>query len=381
MNAPGPPAVLCDQRVVQLRGARKHLRVVFTYDVPIGGGVAGGVAAVVIAASVRCCMTGHPQDAGQVGSKQGNRHPAAMNRHCALAVVALLAVQPANLQARTWTSSDGRQIEAEFVSATDSAVTIRKAGRDFTLALDKLSAEDRTFVAGQLAAAKKFDLASLGDKAGFFKGEWVKADHDGLPYQIFAPAKVEKDRPLPLVVFLHGIGERGNDGARQLNGLPRSFAADANFSVRPCIIIAPQCPADGFWSGPTAERVIDLIEELAEDLPVDEDRIYLGGFSMGGYGTWTILAAKPKLFACGFPIAGGADPSIAGTIKKIPVWNFHGEADPTVKVEESRKIVEALKKQKGDITYTELPGEGHGIAGKVLADAKLHRWIFEQKRE
>ena len=296
-------------------------------------------------------------------------------------LAALLLVQPVALQARTWTSSDGRQTEADFVRANESTVTIRKAGREVTLPLDKVSVEDRAFVAEQLKAAKQVDLTALGDKAGFFRGEWVKADHEGLPYQIFAPAKPEQNESLPLVVFLHGIGERGNDGVKQLNGLPKRFAAEKNFSVRPCIIIAPQCPDEAYWSGATARRVIDLVEELVEDLPIDEDRLYLGGFSMGGFGTWTILGQEPKLFACGFPIAGGGDPSIARAIKKIPIWNFHGEDDPTVEVDKSRRIVEALKKAKGNITYTEFPGAGHGIAGKVLADEKLHQWIFEQRRD
>lgn len=298
-----------------------------------------------------------------------------------LALAALLLGAPAALDARSWTSSDGRQLEADFVRATDASVTIRKGGREFTLALDKLSEDDRAFVAQQLASAGEFDLASLGDKAEFFKGEWVGGNEHGLAFQVFAPRKVAKDRPLPLVVFLHGIGERGDDGKRQLNGLPESFAGDANFSARPCVILAPQCPADEFWSGPTAGRVIDLVKDLVKDLPVDPDRVYLGGFSMGGYGTWAILAQQPKLFACGFPISGGGSPTIASAIKKIPVWAFHGADDNVVNVEESRRIVAALKREKADVTYTEMPGEGHGIAGKVLADAKLHEWIFAQQRK
>lgn len=301
--------------------------------------------------------------------------------HAILIAALVLLGAVAVLEARTWTSSDGRQIEADFVSATGTTVTIRKDGRDFTLSIDKLSEEDRAFVAEKLAAAREFDMAALGDKTGLFKGEWVKADHAGMPYQIFAPAKLEKDRPLPLVVFLHGIGECGADGEKQMNDLPKRFATPENFKARPCVIIAPQCAVSESWSSGGGDRVISLVKELAKSPAIDNKRIYLGGFSMGGYGTWSLLAKEPKLFACGFPIAGGADPEIATAIRKIPIWNFHGDADQTVNVEGSRRIVEALKKKNGKIIHTELPGEGHGIAGKVLRDQKLQEWIFAQKKE
>lgn len=107
-------------------------------------------------------------------------------------------------------------------------------------------------------------------------------------------------------------------------------------------------------------------------------RIYLTGYSMGGFGTFHLLAQEPQLFAAGIPIAGGGNPSSAGSFKKVPVWVFHGTKDPIVPVDLSRSMVEALEKERADPKYTEFPDGNHGIANQVYADQAVHEWLFEQ---
>ncbi|WP_353568861.1 prolyl oligopeptidase family serine peptidase [Haloferula sargassicola] len=293
---------------------------------------------------------------------------------------AVLALASA-AQARTWTSTDGRTIEADFVRGDDTSVTVLKGGREVSIPLAKLSEEDARFVREKVAAAGQVDLSELGEYAKFAKGEWVKGEIEDLKFQIWAPASFKAGKDLPLVMFLHGVGERGDDNERQVNGLPRTFASPQNQAVRPCIVVAPQCPPEVFWSNPEiTENIIDLTEDLAENLPVDEDRIYVAGFSMGGFGTWSVIAEEPKLFAAAVPISGGGNPANARDLRKLPIWNFHGEKDETVSVEQSREMVEALEKAKADITYTEIPGADHGIADQVLRDEKLQQWLFSKTR-
>lgn len=294
--------------------------------------------------------------------------------------LALLMALPA-LEARIWTSSDGRTIEAEFVEGDDSSVTVRTGSREVRIPFEKLAEADIAFAKEMIAKGGEAELADLGEYAEFAKGDWGKGDIEDLKFQIWAPAKFKKDQKLPLVVFLHGVGERGEDNERQVNGLPRTFASPDNQAKRPCIVVAPQCPSEVFWSSSEiTERVIALTEDLAENLPVDEDRIYISGFSMGGYGTWSAIGAEPKLFAAAIPIAGGGNPDLARDLRKLPIWNFHGDKDDKVSVEESRKMVEALEKSRANITYTEFEGAGHGIADRVLQDEKVQAWLFAQKK-
>ncbi len=307
-------------------------------------------------------------------------HPAAVaNPMKTFALLTMLLSLSMHAQARTWTSSDGRTIEAEFVRGDDKAVTIRQGAREFTLALEKISQADRDYVAGKVSERKNLDVSELGDYAKYATGQWVKGEEKGLPFQIHAPATYARDQKIPLVIFLHGIGERGADNEKQLNALPKTFASAENQAKRPCIVIAPQCPAEKFWPDMAAE-IIAMTKSIAKNMPVDSGRIYLSGFSMGGYGVWALLAADPKLFAAAVPIAGGGNPQDARKLKDIPIWNFHGDADTAVNVSQSRTMVDALKKAKANITYTEMPKEGHGIAGKVLKDEKLQEWLFNQKQ-
>jgi predicted peptidase len=275
------------------------------------------------------------------------------------------------------------------VSSDADSVTLLKKGRKVTIKLSLISEKDRDYVAAQVAEQIEkeknkptMDLSKFGDYAKFIKGEWVKSDDKDLLHQIYCPTKIYSETKLPLVIFLHGVGERGSDNEKQLDYRPKQFTTTKNKEKRPCVVVAPQCPPDKYWTDEELiKKVNGLAKDLAKNLPVDENRIYISGFSMGGYGTWAALSEGSKIYAAGLPISGGANPSIARAIKKIPIWNFHGDADKSVGVKNSRDIVEALKKIKAKITYTEFPGEGHGISRKVLADEKVMEWLFAQKKE
>ena len=301
---------------------------------------------------------------------------------CALLALSLsgLAAEP-----REWKTADGgKTIQAEYVSAKDGKVTIRRSDnrKTFTIALETLSQADRDWVAKQLEAES--EEVAKSDKSNPFakllSGEWQKTEGHGLPYRIFGARKLRgaDETGYPLVIYLHGRG--GDVMTPEQPGEARTFSQEENYRKRECIIIAPQCPKDASWDGKNSEAVVGIIGDLVKNLAVDKKRIYLTGYSMGGYGTFHLLGQEPRLFAAGVPIAGGGDPNRAESYKNVAMWIFHGAKDPTVNVEQSRKMVEALKKARSEAKYTEYEDGDHGIAGKVYADPELHEWLFKQHR-
>jgi predicted peptidase len=192
-----------------------------------------------------------------------------------------------------------------------------------------------------------------------------------------------------------GLGERGNDNEAQLkHGVKEFVKADVRKKY-PCFLIAPQCPARQVWAGleggfnshkqaakpaEPGRLVLELIGAMQKEYSIDPKRIYLTGLSMGGYGTWDLLARQPKLFAAGVPVCGGGDESTAEKIAQVPIWVFHGDKDNAVPVARSRTMVEALKKAGGHPKYTEYPGVGHNSWDKAYADPELMKWLFAQKR-
>lgn len=220
-----------------------------------------------------------------------------------------------------------------------------------------------------------------------------EADGKTLPIRLLTPAKVVEGQKYPLVIFLHGAGERGTDNNKQLvHGVPQFVA---NREKYPCFLIAPQCP-DGKkwvevdWSAATHTQpkepsepmklLIALIERTLKDMPVDPSRVYLTGLSMGGYGTWDLAARRPELFAAIAPICGGADEATADKIKSIPTWVFHGAKDTVVKPIRSQRMVEAIKKAGGSPKYTEYPTVAHDSWGPAYKDPAFYEWLFAQKK-
>lgn len=307
-----------------------------------------------------------------------------MNRRALVTLALLLGT--ASLQGRTWTSSDGKRLEADFVSSTETHVVLKRAkdGRTFTLPLARLSADDQTFVKEQATAdpAGSEPAAAIeGEYAELITGDWKLAEHGKLPFAFYGAKDLDGSKKYPLVISLHGKSSNDENG-KQI-GLARAFAKEENYSVRPCLILAPLCyqphgGTGGGWDDDPGKECLDLIKKLVKKLPiVDPDRIYVIGYSMGGFGTWHFLSSETRLFAAGVPVAGHS--SAGGKLRSMPIWAFHGAKDTVVGVEGARAAAAALKRSK-NFKYTEFPDEGHGISGKVVADVKVHEWMFAQKK-
>ena len=302
-------------------------------------------------------------------------------------LVWIVALPAAWGEAREWKTADGsKSIMAEYVRSGEGKVTIRRSRdrKDFTISLNTLSEADREWV-----KKKEEEMASAGEGeekeadpefAKLITGDWERSEGHGLKYRFYAERKLRraKDEGYPLVVYLHGKG--GDVMTRPEPGQANSFSKDSNYRKRPCFILAPQNPDQAGWNGSKANSVVEIVEELMEKLPIDKNRIYVTGYSMGGFGTFHLLAQEPKLFAAGVPVAGGGNPGSVSNFKKVPVWAFHGAKDEVVNVNQSQRMVEALKKERAEVKYTEYPDGDHGIAGQVYDDEEMHEWLFEQSR-
>jgi predicted peptidase len=231
--------------------------------------------------------------------------------------------------------------------------------------------------------ARAADIKDLLEKRTFADGS------GSLEYRLLKPVEIDPKQKYPLVVFLHGAGERGSDNTAQLKHGVAQFASEERRKKYPCFLIAPQCPKGKFWGlgkddkgePRPGQMVLDLIPQLEKEFPIDSKRIYVTGLSMGGYGSWAMLAAKPELFAAGVPICGGGNPKEAATLAKIPIWAFHGDKDTAVKVDNSRSMIEAIKKAGGTPKYTEYPGVGHDSWTQAYKTAELYAWLFAEKKE
>lgn len=215
-------------------------------------------------------------------------------------------------------------------------------------------------------------------------------------YRLLKPAKVEEGKKYPVVLFLHGAGERGSDNKAQLKYFPEWMADAKHREKYPCYVIAPQCRNGEKWSSgnwgaklsakmdtePTDQMKVALaaLEHVAKAYPVDEKRFYLTGLSMGGYGSWELGMRQPERFAAIAPICGGGDESQAAKLAKVPVWAWHGDADNAVPVERSRNMIAAIKSAGGTPKYSELKGVGHDSWTQAYTGSdSVIPWMFEQK--
>ena len=215
---------------------------------------------------------------------------------------------------------------------------------------------------------------------------------DTLRYRMLFP-DADTLRRYPLVVFLHGAGERGNDNEAQLKWGVMNFATDQNMMLHPALVIVPQCPEKISWSNfsrsdmklqPTPskpmELVIGLIHQLMKTNPVDTNRIYITGLSMGGYGTYDAIERHPNLFAAAVPVCGAGDTSRAIAIAHIPIWIFHGAEDPAVNPIYSLQMFEALTKAGAHPGFTEYPAVGHFSWLGAYSDPLMMEWLFRQHK-
>lgn len=262
----------------------------------------------------------------------------------------------------------------------------------------------RSLIAGVLLGTSTSVGAPPEVEAAYEKGEIEVPVAEGtrtIPYRLHRPEEASSDEPRPLVIFLHGAGERGDDNQSQLRHFPDRWVRESHLGRRhPAHVLAVQCPRDRFWSGmmkgedgtwrqdttapmtPELQAVMKKVMELSKDPSVDTTRLYLTGLSMGGFGSWSLLEHHPETFAAAVPICGGGDPSAAKIIAEggTPIWNVHGDADRVILVGQSRAMVDGIRAEGGRIGHTELPGVGHNSWGWAYGPGGVVDWMFAQKR-
>ncbi len=217
-------------------------------------------------------------------------------------------------------------------------------------------------------------------------------------YVVYVPDNYTPDKAWPLIVFLHGAGERGDDGLKQTQvgiGTAIRFHPDRF----PAIVLMPQCPEDAFWDV-IMDRMETALAQTREEYRIDPQRIYLTGLSMGGYGTWLWGGSEADTFAALMPICGGGDVSAIeklldrkmsrdfGTaeervqrLAKLPIWAFHGAKDTVVPPEASRKMVKAVKEAGGKVKYTEFPDAEHNSWDAAYQDEDAIAWLLKQRKD
>jgi predicted peptidase len=219
-------------------------------------------------------------------------------------------------------------------------------------------------------------------------------------FRVFTPKGWSKKKKSPVVLFLHGAGERGDDNLAQTKvGIGPVILRQQD--TLPFVIVLPQCPRNRWWTEPDMQaQAMKALEQTVKEFNGDRNRTYLTGLSMGGYGSWLLAANNPATFAAVAVVCGGvrpparlnvpgsdsgfaaaADPyaAVAAKVGKTPVWVFHGGSDPVVPVSESRKMVEAIKATGGTVRYNEYEGVGHNSWEKAYGEAEIFPWMLAQK--
>jgi predicted peptidase len=234
-------------------------------------------------------------------------------------------------------------------------------------------------------------LAAQEFEARVFKDDQGRS----LPYRLLKPRDYDPGKKYPLVLFFHGAGERGDDNQAQLKNAVAVFAQEKNLKKFPCFVVVPQCPSGVRWvemdwgadSGvapaePSSAMRLGMatLAALQNEFSIDARRVYAAGISMGGFGVWDALSRYPGRFAAGVAVCGGGDESKAGAIGKTPVWAFHSDDDPIVKVARSRNMVKALRDAGGKVRYTEYQKLGHVSWDRAFGEPKLLPWLFSQRR-
>lgn len=242
-----------------------------------------------------------------------------------------------------------------------------------------------------------------GQAADRFLAKTHTSGGNTLLYRILYPDNFNPELKYPLILFLHGAGERGSDNTKQLVHGGDFFAADTNRLRFPAVIVFPQCPADYYWANvqfefePDGKRnfifdpagkptvpmqlTISLLDSLLSQKWLDKSRVYVGGLSMGGMGTFELLYRMPQVFAAAFPVCGGNNPNMINKeVSKVQVWAFHGTDDTVVRAELSEKMIDAYMKAGSVAWLTLFPGVGHNAWDYVFKDPNLLPWMFSVHR-
>ncbi len=231
----------------------------------------------------------------------------------------------------------------------------------------------------------------------------MRLEEQFFPFRLLLPEDYDANKKYPLIFFLHGYGERGDDNALQLVHGASLFQRDDVRKDFPAIVVFPQCSKDSYWSNslghikpdgsysfyfqtggaPTKamERAEALLEMLLNTYPVDKDRVYIGGLSMGGMGSFEMVRRNPGTFAAAFPICGGANPKTAAGMKDVSWWIFHGAKDNVVPPNLSEAMSESLKAAGADVKFTLYPDANHNSWDPAFAEKDLLNWLFSKTRK
>jgi predicted peptidase len=245
-------------------------------------------------------------------------------------------------------------------------------------------------------------MAAAQDLGVYEKRQYIGSKGDTLPYRILFPEQYDRTRKYPLILFLHGAGERGNDNEKQLTHGASLFMQEKNRSSFPAIVIFPQCPLNSYWASVKVDRTktpygldfdysrpptaplacaIELVKKIAKEERVKASQLYIMGLSMGGMGTFEAVYRNPKLFAAAMPVCGGGDTlRYDKRVRKVPFWVFHGDKDAVVDVQHSRRMVARLEDLKASVKYTEYPGINHNSWDYAFAEPGFLPWLFSHKR-
>ncbi len=252
-----------------------------------------------------------------------------------------------------------------------------------------------SFRLGQLVLAccmLAFGSIGFGQTELFAHQQFTNAQGETLYYRQLQ-SDYDANSKYPLVLFLHGSGERGSDNEAQLKWGVRSFTQPHNMAKYRPIVIAPQCPKGQSWAdfsrggqvhaaSPTEPMRLlkELIDDLINNQSVDPNRIYITGLSMGGFGTFDAITRYPDLFAAAVPVCGGGDPATVNQFSHIPLWIFHGAHDTSVPASRSQDMLEALSDVGAKVGYTQYPEAGHFSWIAAYNDDLMMSWLFSQRK-
>ena len=247
-----------------------------------------------------------------------------------------------------------------------------------------------------------FYLPAFAQDLSVYEKHFFISNGDTLPYRLLLPENYDATKKYPLVFFLHGAGERGNDNEKQLVHGGKLFLRDDVRKDYPAIVVFPQCAQNSFWSNvafgagdgkrkfdflvdgePTKSMALaqGLLNELLRSYPVKKKQVYTGGLSMGGMGAFELVRRNPTLFAAAIPVCGGANPATAEQLKKTSWWIFHGAKDDVVPPVLSKQMYEALLNVKANVKFTLYPEANHNSWDAAFAEKELLPWLFSQRRK
>ena len=215
---------------------------------------------------------------------------------------------------------------------------------------------------------------TTGQKSQVFQEEVTRTVR--FPYLLYLPEDYgEAEKKWPVIIFLHGMGERGDNlESVKKHGPPKILENRTDF---PFVVISPQCPDDRWWQ---TDDLAVFIDRVLAGLSIDEDRVYLTGLSMGGFATWQLAAEHPEKFAAIAPICGGGEPAMARYLQRMPIWAFHGAKDSVVPVERTKQMVEAVQERGGNPKLTIYPDADHDSWTETYENPDLYDWFLSNSR-